>query len=692
MDNNTNAFPENPQNENENEDIDFGETLEDFEDLVGTEDDENRDADDLADDLADDIEDAGGEGGENEDADADAGGGDADADGSDADGGETEEKERPKLKFDDYSVSGIARGLKEWVVENWRALTLKGKVAVVSSGIAFLAIILVIVIALNTRPFLRAYDMLDAIEAAQITNVLDANRIRHRSVREADGIAIYVREGEEGRATAALVESEHWFRGVVFPEDMGGGGGLFETQDDRRERIRRNLERGLMLTFNAMEGIVSSAVTLVLPDNSATIIRQDRQPPRATAVLFLEPDIELNASRIRGLENLLVHSVEGLEAENVVIIDAFGYRLNEFDDEETDDGGIFGHMSMIELRRRFERDYERHYAERIMNLFEGVFETVNVSVAVLTDFDRIITETMRYFGANIDEETGEMRGIPAAQAIDRILSGETPENVFGVIGGTDANVDPTGYFESGLAEDAQRFMDALHMTTEYLTSWTIEHWERTTPEITHMSISVIADGREHDEDELDELVWLVANSTAVGSIMRNNFMTYDDMFDAEFLRQFVSVMVMPFPPPRVFPPPPGPEFPPGFGGLTMFELWLAIGAFIILMIMFIVLLVALVRRSKRISEEEEDLEAFGELAPDGAGFEMTADDFAAAIGRPAVSDDADDMESSDEDDGKAPKAPIELREEHLKRQIKLFVGKNPEIAAQILKTLLRGDE
>jgi hypothetical protein len=46
MNNNANMFPEDPQdanlngNENGNDELDFGETLEDFEDLIGTEDDE----------------------------------------------------------------------------------------------------------------------------------------------------------------------------------------------------------------------------------------------------------------------------------------------------------------------------------------------------------------------------------------------------------------------------------------------------------------------------------------------------------------------------------------------------------------------------------------------------------------------------------------------------------------------------
>jgi flagellar biosynthesis/type III secretory pathway M-ring protein FliF/YscJ len=109
----------------------------------------------------------------------------------------------------------------------------------------------------------------------------------------------------------------------------------------------------------------------------------------------------------------------------------------------------------------------------------------------------------------------------------------------------------------------------------------------------------------------------------------------------------------------------------------MFEFWLAIGAGLILLIMFAVLLIALAKRARRVREEEE--EEYAGYGPVPVSGEMDA--FARAIGRTAVADEIGGDEIS-----------IELKEENLKKQIKIFVDQNPEIAAQLIKTMLKGEE
>jgi flagellar M-ring protein FliF len=193
---------------------------------------------------------------------------------------------------------------------------------------------------------------------------------------------------------------------------------------------------------------------------------------------------------------------------------------------------------------------------------------------------------------------------------------------------------------------------------------------------------------------------LMANATGISTFARGLVGEFED-FDVGFMRQFVSIVASRYVR-QPAPPVPAPDPSPNYFGFTEFEFLLAVGAAVILMIMLACLLAALMRRSKRIKEEEAVLLA-GNNTDFGTGlgypgmYPYETDDLAMAAGRPPRAEEKDLPESSG---GKgAPQkgvrggpAPIEIKEEQLKRQIKMFVDQNPEIAAQLMRIWLKGDE
>ena len=665
MDNNLDMLPEDPHDEDvsaENGDIDFGSSLDDFESLLGMETTETEDFEDNGEDESYEDMENGYADGEPETEDIDVIDGAADE--------LKEKKERPKLRFADRSISGIARGFRDWGAASWGALTKRGKIITVGSTLAVLAAVIIIVVVLNTSPMVRTFSMLDNLEAAQITSTLEENRIRYKTAREDDGIAVYLREADTSRAGALLLESGHWFRGFVFEEEESGGG-LFETEPDRRARHISNLQNRLTAMLNAMTDVEASMVNLSVPNNDRLVFAADMQPSSASVMLRLKDDAELDEASVRGIENLILRAVEGLELENITITDGYARQLNVYDEEPVDN---INYVSILEIKMDYEKNLVERYKEEAVRLLNSYFPQAQVTVDVKTDFNKFIREAIAYIGANVDEESGEQSGIIAGEGVDRILSSGSSEEVWGNVG-TDGNVDPTGYYETPLDTELANFMDALHLTREMLVNQTQEYMERTTPEITSINVAAVVDGSGVDEDEIEELteelMFLLANATGISEIAKAQ-MTEEDEFDAEYLRSFVTVMVRPFWAPRI-----EPDFIDigDIGPFPALQLLVALAGILIFAVMLAVLLVLLARRSRRVREEEE-YEALTELGPAG-----DMDAFAMAIGRTAAADAIGDEEM-----------PLELKEEKLKRQIKIFVDQNPDIAAQLIKTLLKGDE
>ena len=682
-----NMFPEEPQDENnenvlagddEGENIDFGDSLEDFEDLIGT--DSEGEGSEGSEDEQGGQDESGHDGNEADGADP------GDAEDQDADAGGEPAKEKwkwPEFVIDNRRPSGIARGIGAWCRAVWRTFGKRGKIILTSSAAAFVALLIIFVVILNTSPFVRTYSALDELEAAEITHVLDTQRIRYDRVRYDDGIAIYVREVDQARATAALMDEGHWFRGFVFEEDEDVGG-LFDTSDVIRERMIANRQRRLAGVLGAMPGVVDAVVTLVVPDNDRIVLAGDMQPSTASVMLVMRDGAYMSDDSVRSIENLLMHSVQGLDTEHITItgvVDGVVLQLNVFEEDEVDENLNF--ISMLEIKRNFERELEREYEERARRVLQPLFSDVEVAVTVRSDFNRFLREATHFLGANFDEETGEIRGMVAAEGIDRILSSAADnDNIWGVVG-TDGNVDPTGYYETPLDTELGNFMDALHITREILVDQISEIMERTTPEITSITLAANANGTMYEEDQ-EALIMLLANATGITEIAMAHMTDEEDVFGVEHLEGFVSLYVGRWwtPPPTVLIDP-----LPAYGHFTPFELWLALGGGLIFAVMLAVLLIAIAKRAKRYSEEDEMEEEFVEYyGPDGLHEDPELDAFAMAIGQAAV---ADEMDIDDEEEGEMS---LELKEEHLKTQIKGFVDQNPEIAAQLIKTLMKGDE
>ncbi|MEK7691820.1 MAG: flagellar basal-body MS-ring/collar protein FliF, partial [Bdellovibrionota bacterium] len=83
---------------------------------------------------------------------------------------------------------------------------------------------------------------------------------------------------------------------------------------------KRALEGELIRTINTMRGVKRSRVHLALPAKSAFI--EDQKKATASVVLDLEAGVVLNEKQVYGIGNLVGRAVEGLDINDVVIMNS----------------------------------------------------------------------------------------------------------------------------------------------------------------------------------------------------------------------------------------------------------------------------------------------------------------------------------------------------------------------------------
>ncbi|MCX6640552.1 MAG: flagellar basal-body MS-ring/collar protein FliF [bacterium] len=117
-----------------------------------------------------------------------------------------------------------------------------------------------------------------------------------------------------------------------IPSQAGVGYEIFDRANlgmsdfVQKLNYRRALEGELGRTVSSLAEVEDARVHVVLPEPS--LFKQDQKKTTASVVLKFKGRSHLNEEQIRGISTLVARSVEGLEPENVTILDSFGNLLS----------------------------------------------------------------------------------------------------------------------------------------------------------------------------------------------------------------------------------------------------------------------------------------------------------------------------------------------------------------------------
>lgn len=581
-------------------------------------------------------------------------GGDNDDD--DDDGG----NDGKKKKLSDYfSLKKIASDAKTWWTNTSPAMK-----ALIFGAIAFVILaIIIIVIIVNSGNTIVAYSGLDPQEAAEILTILKSNKIYYDYNSVLGTIA--VKEKDAANIVMALAQEGYPRTGYNWSPTQSTG--VFQTDADKLREEKENLRKLLETAINTLDGVESSLVIPNIADNRNNVLASEQEVSSVTATIHMKPGQKLSNKAVAGIQTLLLGSIPNIAPENISIHDSTGAVLNAVEEETVVDS-----FTLHEMKKKAENDYEADLTAKAMHALAPFFgvDGVTVSPRVVMNFDKWIEEAERYEGANTDPDTDEVKGIVVGQATESSLGHTTDSGVIGSEVGTALNIDDPGSYETPLDTEEGYYYDDKNWTTEYVVDQINKRLEHETPEITAVTISVSINTREElDPDVEEKLIGIVAAATGISDIAyRLSGAQNEGVVDVEFLKNFITVLGMPFYAPEVLDE-------SGQPGFSLFQVIL-MGIILLLLVAVIILIVIMIlgkKKQKRIAEEE------------------TVSAAAIEHGEMEELDMADAMQIMEErqEEEKEPEMPPESRERMLKTQIKTFTDHNTEIAAQLIRTMLK---
>jgi flagellar M-ring protein FliF len=265
----------------------------------------------------------------------------------------------------------------------------------------------------NQEDYRVLFSNLSGSDAANIVTKLKEKKIPYQISPSSDVISV-----PSGRVSELRLE----LAAAGIPQGGGVGFEIFDTKSfgatdfEHQLNYRRALQGELSRTINSLDEIQQSRVHIALPKDSLFVDQQKKAT--ASVTIRLKQGKKLKPSQIEGIGHLVASSIEGLSADDVMIVDSQGNILSR----NSEGDSRLARMSATQVE--YKKNIEKDMAGQIQTMLENVVGPGKAAVRVSADLDfRIMEKTeelydpespvIRSTQKQMDKATGPAPAMPA---------------------------------------------------------------------------------------------------------------------------------------------------------------------------------------------------------------------------------------------------------------------------------------
>lgn len=314
----------------------------------------------------------------------------------------------------------MAEEVKQEIVEKKNMLdvimewSLARKLSLIGAAVVSIAVFAVIIMQSQVADYSLLFANLPNRDASSVVQWLKDRKIPYRLEDGGRDIMVPADKVYEARlelAGSGLAEGGVGFE--IFDKQSFG-----MTDFAQKVNYRRALQGELMRTITSLAPVEAARLHLALPEKR--LFREQQQAATASVIVKLASGRSLKESQLQGIVHLVAGSVEGLESENVTVVDSSGKVLSKSRSDE-----IGGPMTPGMLT--YQQTMEQRLEGRAQSLLDRALGAGNslVRVTAEVDFDQRerVEESLDPKGAVVvSEQTSTEEG-----------AGETAVGVPGVV-------------------------------------------------------------------------------------------------------------------------------------------------------------------------------------------------------------------------------------------------------------------
>lgn len=369
----------------------------------------------------------------------------------------------------------------------WNSLGRRQQIALVVLMVGMVAVLVVFAIWAGQPEYATAYTNLSEQDAAAIVQQLQKQQIPYQLT--GDGTTIRVPSNRVYQVRLDMARQGLPKGGAVGFELFDGGNlsSLAMTDFAQRINYQRALEGELSRTIGGLDAVEQARVHLVIPEK--TLFSEQAGVPTASVVLRLRTGRKLSEEQIWSIGNLVASSVEGLQPENVTIVDVNGRLLAEGAAGDTRAARSGPRLTMAQLAAQ--RDFAQDLENRLQQMLDRTLGSGKavVRATVMLDWAQVETTKESY-----NPSTGDKAGVvrSAHEVVERQATGGTA----GGVPGTSSNLPPLGAVPSyqGVLTDTTGGPYVRHeATVNYEVNKTVERQVNSPGTVKRLSVAVLLD-------------------------------------------------------------------------------------------------------------------------------------------------------------------------------------------------------
>ncbi|MCR5486766.1 MAG: flagellar M-ring protein FliF [Lachnospiraceae bacterium] len=348
------------------------------------------------------------------------------------------------------------KAMLERFIAWWGKFNAKQKTLIISVSAAVVVLIVIAVTILTQPKFKRLHVSETAKETADIQTLLDENTITYRTSE--DGLVLSVLEEQYTDAVILLGANNIPAVGADISNVFEGG--FSTTEADKTKKYTAYLQQYIADTLAGQDNINQATVTLNIPDNDGTLIREDKES-YASVMLYLDNPEDMDEEQAAGLARFVATSIGNDTTNNIVIMDSRGNMLYSGEDETSVTGGASNRLS-------YKAKYDGLVKAEIRDALVGakIYDNVQVMPNLDLNWDQIKKTEHTYTPAD-----GQDQGVLS----HRDTYSQVAQNSNGDIPGTDTNGEITYEFQ----DSAYSNTTTDEESTDYLPNETITDTQST---------------------------------------------------------------------------------------------------------------------------------------------------------------------------------------------------------------------
>ena len=386
--------------------------------------------------------------------------------------------------------------LKEQSLRLGRNIGKKERYIIIGSALLVFAIILIGSWWWGGRPdSVPLFTGLDAKDAGEVAAKLKEAKIPYEIGSNGTAIMVSSKDVYKIRldlASQGLPRGNKGFE--IFDQNKFG-----TTEFQNKIYYLQAIQGELTKTIEQMTEVEKARVHIVLPEDS--LYKKNEKPATASIMLKLRPSSQLNPGQVKGIVNLVSHSVQGLKAENITIVDDNAHVLNDPTDGDNSSGIS---LSQLEITKKVQDDLQKN----LQSLLEQVLGPGKVAtrVNVELNFDQHSIDKNTF--EPINDDKGIIR---SSQDVSEAYKGTSGQP--GGVPGTTTNIP--GYVAAG--NNNQSNYEKKEAVRNYEINESKEKTIAAPGSIKRLTVSVLVDGTITNVQQ-DSIVKAVASATGLNPL------------------------------------------------------------------------------------------------------------------------------------------------------------------------------